>query len=142
MGLTTCRARPADLHRLVDELDAGADGHLREEVRHVLGVELRAAVAHLSADAPRKVRAVDAVEGPVELEAVLAERVVGIAALDERAPVAALAEMLQPDLLGNAPGRVHGLALDVEDAGRGGNSFRPRPSGVVWTIVVPAASRR
>src|SRR5437870_7781094 len=86
----------------------------------VLGVGLRATVALLSADAPRKVRAVDAVEGPVELEPVLAERVVGIAALDEGASVAAFAEMLEADLLRHAPAGVHGLALHVEDAGRGG----------------------
>src|SRR5207245_10720462 len=70
----------AHLHRLVGELDGRADRYQREEPLDVLGVEADAAVGRLHADAPRNVRAVDAVDTPAQLGALVAERI------DRRAP--------------------------------------------------------
>jgi hypothetical protein len=104
---------------------------------HVFRVELHAAVAAEASDAPRKVRAVEAVERAIELDPVFAERVVRIAALDEAPPVTALAQVLQADLLGNPPGGFTVFPRTWKTPCGVGNSGRPRPSGNVWTIVVP-----
>src|SRR2546422_2584618 len=68
----------------------------------------------LHADAPRNVRAVDAVDRAAQLEAVVAERVVGRAARDGVPSVAALRDVLAPDRLRDVPGRLHLLRLYPE----------------------------
>src|SRR5581483_1929269 len=109
-----CAAPPPDLDRLVDELDGRSDRDVGVEPLDVLGIEADAAVRHLHPDAPRDVGAVDTVEAPRQLEAVLPERVLRIAARDEGPIVTALADVLAPDRLGDVPPRVHGLRADPE----------------------------
>src|SRR6185369_10199467 len=110
---------PSDLHGLVRELAAGADADGGKEALHVLRIQTGTAVAHLHTDAPRDVRPVDRVAGQRELEPVFPERVVRVAAADERARVAALADVLLPDRLGDVPLRVDGLAAHGEPPARG-----------------------
>src|SRR5439155_19624957 len=77
---------------------------------------------HLQSGAPRHVRAVDAEGREWQLHAVLAERIVGVAARDRAAIVAVLPDVLLPDRLRDHPSRVDRLAADVELATR-----RPPP---------------
>src|SRR5262249_11877931 len=111
-------AAAAHLHGLVQKHAGRSDGNLGEEPLDVLGIEPHAAVAHLHAHAPGDVGAVNAVHRHAELEAVLAERVVGVAAGDERAVVAAFLDVLDADVFGDVPLRVDRLADDPEGAAR------------------------
>lgn len=117
------------LDRLVDERHGRADRHQREQMRHVLGVELRAAVAHLTADPPGEVRPMDAIQGPVQLETVGAERVVGVSARNRAPPVSALAQALAPDPLRDMPGRPFRFARDAKRSGRRRVLVAPEPDG-------------
>src|SRR5437773_4737324 len=120
----------AHLHRLVGALDGRADRYQREEPLDVLGVEADAAVGRLHADAPRNVRAVDAVDRAAQLEAVVAERVVGRAARDGVPSVAALRDVLAPDRLRDVPGRLHLLRLHPELAAWRAPGVAPEADGV------------
>ena len=119
-----------DLDRLVGELDRRPDRHQWEETLDVLGIEPRAAVAHLHAHTPRDVGPVDRVERAAELDAVLAEGIVGRAAADEATRVVALLDVLAADRLGDVPLRIDGLAGDVEPAARGSPVVAPEPDRV------------
>src|SRR5262249_14992255 len=111
-------AAPARLDRLIDELARGPDRHEREEPLDVLRVGTNATVAHLAYHAPRNVRAMDAVHRQRQLDAVLAERVVRVAAGDEGAGVTPVLDVLLADRLRDVPLRVHGLPADTELAAR------------------------
>src|SRR5262249_21599654 len=104
------------LDRLVDERPLGADRDHREEVLDVLGIEARAAVADQHADAPRNVRAVDAIGLERELEAILAERVVGCTARNAPSRVAELADVILANARRDVPGWIDGLADHREAA--------------------------
>src|SRR5262245_25553006 len=105
-----------NLDRLVDERPLGADRDHREDVLDVLGIEARAAVADQHADAPRNVRAVDAIGLERELEAILAERVVGCTARNAPSRVAELADVILANARRDVPGWIDGLADHREAA--------------------------
>src|SRR5262249_42210414 len=98
------------LDRLVDEGALGADRDHREEMLDVLGIEARTAVADQHADAPRNVRAVDAIRLGRGLETVLAERVVGCPARNAPSRVAELADVILANPRRDVPGWIDGLA--------------------------------
>src|SRR5262249_20386397 len=100
----------ADLDRLGQELALGPDLHPGGQGLEALGIEARAAVADRHAHAPRDVGAVNPIRLEAELEAILAERVVGITALDHGSVVALLADVIAQDSRRDDPGWVHGLA--------------------------------
>src|SRR5262249_62405438 len=103
------------------------DRHLWEQALDVFGIESHAAVTHLHAHPPRDVGTVDAVHRHAELETVLAERVVGIAAGNEGAIVVALADVLLADVVGDVPLRVDRLADDPAVAARRLPVVSPEP---------------
>src|SRR5262249_7163038 len=112
-------AAPADFDRLVDELSRRADRDPREEVLDVLRVQPDAAMAHLHADTPRDVGAMDAVRRQGQLEAILAEGIVRSASGDEGPRVVALDDVLLADRLRDVPLRIDGLADHLEASARG-----------------------
>src|SRR5262245_41167669 len=135
-------AAPPNFDRLVDELSRRADRDPREEILDVLRVQPDAAVAHLHADAPRDVGAMDAVRRQGQLQAILAEGVVRSAAGDEGPRVAALDDVLLADRFWDVPLRVDGLADHLEASARSLPVIAPEADGIGAHHRRPGAGRR
>ena len=101
------------LDRLVDELDAGADRHVIEQVLDVVGAQAHAAAAHPQTDAEGGVGAVDGVQ-VADVERVQAHGVVR-AGRPDRGQGLALGGVAATDILGRGPSRVGTLALNLGD---------------------------
>ena len=101
------------LDRLVDELDAGTDRHVVEQVLDVIGAQTHATAAHPQTYAEGGVGAVDGIE-VADIEGVQAHGVVRTGRPDRRQCLA-LGGVAATDVLGRGPGRVGALALHLGD---------------------------
>ena len=108
---------PAELERLVDDVDPGVDGHHVEQRLDVLGIEAHAAGRGLHADAGRTVGAVDQVGAARNGQAhrTVSERIVRTRWYHGRQDLALSGTRLTHRLR-RVPGRVLHLLRDARDA--------------------------